>query len=713
MQVRDTVVSSVLLFSDDASGAAIFQTWLQQAGCQVSLALTWCDAVELATHQGVDLVVVDSRLAHTMDFTGKSGVRAIVLREATDAALPQSAGVDDVLLKPVAQGAFIRSIQSSLKQARLENRYAVSLSQQRREFVALVRTMVAMQEAATPRRSGHAERMGKLVRRVAEQLSLPYKRHEALELATLLHTLGQRPAVQDHDVALHDVMSILQHLDRPAEGPVETRILALVDAYEAIRPFCGPEGALSQLSSAGHETRLVKALEQVLAGTPGHPEAVSSTPQKRRVGLLQFLGLAALRNGELDAARAALQQALHLLHGTPVPGRVAVCEGLAMAALLSGDVEQAADFLTQAWTAADGQGDLVAGRLSCIEGLLAAAQGIGSLALQRARKIFEQAGSHLDVGRVMLLEALVAAGWPTVRCTEAQAAEALAWLTAHRGEHVVAFEPVLFGELLPAKAEQPPLPHVQGLRITTLGSVTIAWGDREVPQAAWKTRRSRSLFLYLACQEGRPVQDEKLMEMFWPEHDGDKARQNLHAAFTHIRKAFKGVVPDTANVVVCNKGAYRLNPELSIQVDALDFLRLVKAAKQAAAQWLREEAAELRQQAASLYRGAFVDGCDDGWVLVQRDELEMGYHSVVSALLTWAAEQRQHEAVLEYASHLLAVDPCAQEAHMLAMQSWVAQGRPDMAARQYQNCRHTMVTELHAAPAPEVTRLYQSLGIPA
>ncbi|MHB2019074.1 MAG: BTAD domain-containing putative transcriptional regulator [Candidatus Xenobia bacterium] len=726
-----------MLLADDASGA--LTQWLQQTGCHVAAAAGIGDAVEHAVRQGFSLLVIDSRRAHTMDLSARTGVRIIVLREAGDVELPATEAVDDVLLKPMSEEVFSRSVRFSLKQASLVNGFSTSLSQQRRQFVNLVQRMAASHD-----RSGQSERVARLAAAVAAELSLPYKRQEALELAVSLQTLGHAGQEIGDEETLQESREILRYLDAPADGPIESRILVLVDAFDALcgprsyRPVCSTDVAFRELTRSGHDASLVRVLEGVVTGRITARPEPAPTPEKRRVGLLLFLGQAALRNGDFDAARQALEACLHLLHDTPVPGRVSACEGLAVAAWLEGDLQTAAGWMSRAWSAADGQSELMRARLQCTEGLIEASLGIAGDAFERARATFEALSSRADIGRTMLLQALVAE-------TEAPLANALGYLSEHGLIHVPALEPALFGGLLVealrrgsvdslvpqfltrfgqavlqpmapdlarrlfGRVPEQPVTEDRSLQIRTLGRVSISYGGHEIPDGAWKTRKSRSMFLYLACQDGRPVQDEKLMEMFWPEHDIDKARQNLYAAFTHVRKAFKGVLPEATNIVVCNKGAYRINPELSCQVDVLEFERLIKAANQNTG----EKAAELRQQAEALYQGSFIDGCYDEWSLAMQDELEMQYQSVITNLIQCAASQQRHEVVLEYANRLLAIDSCAQEAHVLAMEAWLAQGRPDMAVRQYQNCHQSMVTELHAAPGPEVTRLYESIKVPA
>ncbi len=52
------------------------------------------------------------------------------------------------------------------------------------------------------------------------------------------------------------------------------------------------------------------------------------------------------------------------------------------------------------------------------------------------------------------------------------------------------------------------------------------------------------------------------------------------------------------------------------------------------------------------------------------------------------------------------MDPCHQEAHLALMRAFIAQGRPELAARQYQQCAQVMKDDLNISPSPEMSELF-------
>jgi hypothetical protein len=51
----------------------------------------------------------------------------------------------------------------------------------------------------------------------------------------------------------------------------------------------------------------------------------------------------------------------------------------------------------------------------------------------------------------------------------------------------------------------------------------------------WNSLKARTVFQYLVIQVGRPVRREVLMELMWPDHSVDSARNNLNAALYSLR----------------------------------------------------------------------------------------------------------------------------------------------------------------------------------
>ncbi len=480
---------------------------------------------------------------------------------------------------------------------------------------------------------------------------------------------------------------------------------------------------------------------------------------ERKIGLLLSLAHTYLQNGTLDIAHKGFNDCLGLLGGMRSPNRAEALLGLALIHQQRGELEAAADCAQKAALASQGLSDLLVGRSLCVQGLVAAQRGDSLQAdasFEEARRIFDSWESHANIGRVMLLSALAAGGGtsnvPGVPhdTVKKRFIAAIDYLTTHGLVDVVARESSLFAPLFVraytsgwAKERLEPFlvslgsvalaPHIAGLHasarsnlqsliarststdktdnapslsVYTFGKFRVFCGGREVGDENWRTRKSKYLFAYLACQGEREVPDEKVMELFWPDHDPDKARQNLYSALSHIRKALDGFLPEYDRVVTPHKGFYRLSPHVTHTVDVREFDRYYETGNQAARAGHVDEAVAFYQRAEGIYQGEFLEGYYSDWALNYRDDYERKYQDLLNRLMVHFVDKKRLQVVLDYAQKLLALDPCDQEAHLNAMRAYVELGKPQQAVRQYQQCCQVLKNELNLSPSPEIASLY-------
>ncbi|MBM3463516.1 MAG: response regulator [Armatimonadetes bacterium] len=514
------------------------------------------------------------------------------------------------------------------------------------------------------------------------------------------------------------------------------------------------------------DPQVVAVLKEVLAQDCGgdEDEAPEAAPtDAKKVGLLLSLAHTYLQNANLEIAEKAYNECLQLLGDKRIGTRAEALNGLAHIHLQHGDLGKARTFAGEALAASQGISDLLVGKSLVTQGLVESRLGESARAtehFEQARGIFDAWESHAEIGRVLLFESL-AAGGGTVSAGGNGAAdavrgkfvEAVQYLKQHDLADVPAREKALFAPLFVrawadgwqkedlepflvsfgSMALQPYLPTLDAgsrsqiqavlarsaagekgadsgpppLSIYAFGKFRVFCGGREVGDENWKTRKSKYLFAYLACQGDRDAPDEKLMELFWPDHDPDKARQNLYSALSHIRKALEGFLPQEYDkVVVSHKGFYRINANVPHTADVREFDRYYDSGAQAARAGNMDEAVGALQRAESLYQGEFLEGYYSDWALNYRDDFERKYQDLLNRLMRHFAQKERMNVVLEYCQKLLTLDPCDQDAHLHLMKSYVALGKPEQAVRQYQQCCQVLKNELNLTPSTEISSYY-------
>jgi LuxR family maltose regulon positive regulatory protein len=231
------------------------------------------------------------------------------------------------------------------------------------------------------------------------------------------------------------------------------------------------------------------------------------------------------------------------------------------------------------------------------------------------------------------------------------------------------------------------------LRIEMLGGLRVLVYGEAMGGDAWKRRRARDIFAYLVSLRGRAVSRARLIDMYWPETDADAAHDNLRVTVSAIRKALGDVVKFESN-------GYRFVPPQHTVVDAELFDEHVDTARQAVARGAIEAARHGYMAAVELYRGDFLEGCDDGgWQWRERERL----HAACLEALRWlAADDLGDRSVRRLAlDRLLEFAPYDIDAVRMRLRLLVAESRIGDARRDYAEWKARYRTAVGTDP-PEV-----------
>ena len=228
------------------------------------------------------------------------------------------------------------------------------------------------------------------------------------------------------------------------------------------------------------------------------------------------------------------------------------------------------------------------------------------------------------------------------------------------------------------------------LTIHLFGTLDLHAGERVLLKPP--TLKSQSLLAYLLVHRRQPHPRERLADMFWGERPPEKAHHSLATAIWHIRR-FLG-----DGFLLGDQGHVQVDPHAPLWLDAEAF----------AAGAVAKDLARL-QEAVDLYRGDFLDGFYDDWVITERYRLEALYTAALAQLMAGREAQEEHEAALAAALRLLACDPLREDAHRLAMRAYCQLGQRSAALDQYRRCQEVLHQELGAAPAPETAALAETI----
>jgi len=229
------------------------------------------------------------------------------------------------------------------------------------------------------------------------------------------------------------------------------------------------------------------------------------------------------------------------------------------------------------------------------------------------------------------------------------------------------------------------------LQIRFLGPFVIRYADRVLPKPA--TLKSQTLLTYLIFHRNVPQRREYLSSLFWGDWPNDKARRSLSTALWHIRRC----LPDE-RLILGDSETVQFDPASNLWLDVDEFLSLVA-----------EDDIDNIQHAIELYRGEFLSGFYDDWVVDERYRLETLYCDALARLMVAYEAQAVYQSALHTALKLLAHDSLREDAHRLVMRAYSWLGQRNAALIQYQRCRDEIERGLGTEPMPETRDLYRAL----
>jgi DNA-binding SARP family transcriptional activator len=248
--------------------------------------------------------------------------------------------------------------------------------------------------------------------------------------------------------------------------------------------------------------------------------------------------------------------------------------------------------------------------------------------------------------------------------------------------------------------------HAGLLEARLLGSLEVRIDGSPVP--SWNGQRGISVFRHLLFRRQHVCARDELLEEFWPDIPAAAARNRLQVAVSGLRRAFLDVT--ALNVVEFADGAYRINPDLLVEVDVGNFDRALRAADAAERAGNADEARTAYRQAIALYRGDFAaDVPFEQWTLLPRESMRIKLVDALDRLSRLDLADRRMDDCIATAHRMLDVDPCREDAHRLLMRCYATQGRTYQALRQYEFCERILRATIDAGPAPDTTALYRAI----
>lgn len=260
--------------------------------------------------------------------------------------------------------------------------------------------------------------------------------------------------------------------------------------------------------------------------------------------------------------------------------------------------------------------------------------------------------------------------------------------------------------VVPVPAQQVARPEAE-VAACVLGPLDLTVAGQRILK--WNSLKARTVFEYLVIQVGRPVRREVLMELMWPDHSVDSARNNLNAALYSLRNTLDQH-GRKIQYILYRDGCYLPNPELMWWIDRTEFLTTLQHAELARRGDHFQQAMNAYLRATRLYRGPlFEDDRDSDWYLPEQRRLKELYLQALENLAKMHFDQRDLAAAIQFGQLAISADQCCEPAHRLLMRCYALQHQQQLVSRQYQICSAALHDELGVSPGAGTVQLFHSL----
>jgi pimeloyl-ACP methyl ester carboxylesterase/DNA-binding SARP family transcriptional activator len=223
--------------------------------------------------------------------------------------------------------------------------------------------------------------------------------------------------------------------------------------------------------------------------------------------------------------------------------------------------------------------------------------------------------------------------------------------------------------------------------IDLLGGFGLRVHDRTVFAGASGRRDPIRLAEYLALAPGRCAHREVVIDALWPESPVETVANRLHKAAHYLRRSIG--LPESV-ALSADTVALFPGPDVSVEVDALEFERLARRALDPATP--TEERASCADRALELYAGDLVPHeLYEDWSFHHRQRLQLRHRELLRLRGRYA--------------ELLALDPMDEVAHVGLMRDLLRSGDRAGVLRQFAALTEALERELGIGPSVEACSL--------
>ncbi len=212
----------------------------------------------------------------------------------------------------------------------------------------------------------------------------------------------------------------------------------------------------------------------------------------------------------------------------------------------------------------------------------------------------------------------------------------------------------------------------------------------------------RLMAAYLFTFPSQIHRKERIADLFWPDFNEKTGRHAFNTALWRLRRLLDHSDLGSSIKLISVGGEIVLEAEDTTLIDVHRFQEL---ATQCLGTQAKERDRTQLRAATSVYKGPFLDGESDDWVLVERERLHCLYVRCLEGLMRLFAQAASYEDALACGRDVLTIDPLRESVQRSVMLLYVLNGQRAEAIHQFNRCRDLLRSECDVEPMPQTEQL--------
>lgn len=243
------------------------------------------------------------------------------------------------------------------------------------------------------------------------------------------------------------------------------------------------------------------------------------------------------------------------------------------------------------------------------------------------------------------------------------------------------------------------------LKIAMFGEFSVTYKDNTVSEHSKRSKKLWLLLQYLVVHHNRAVAQSELIDILSREDEGVNPTSALKTQIHRLRDILSELGCEKP-IIVCINGAYSINSEIDLEIDAEEF---EKAFKEATSNDDTDEKLSLILNAINLYTGDFLaKAAYESWVVPLNTYYRSVYSKAVHIAVELLSTMGKLHDIISICSKASAINPYDEFVHYSHIKALAELGDQESAKRQYETVTHLMMTKFGITPSKELIELYDT-----